>query len=38
VTELPDGSGLSCAVCRRVYPVVDGMPVMLVEEAKIATG
>ena len=38
VTELPDGSGLSCPACRRVYPVVDGIPVMLVEEARIATG
>ncbi|MDQ4119925.1 MAG: Trm112 family protein [Acidobacteriota bacterium] len=31
----PDGSGLKCAACRRVYPIVDDIPVMLVDEAKI---
>lgn len=30
-----DGEGLRCAKCRRVYPIRDGIPVMLVEEAKI---
>jgi len=33
---LPDGSGLKCDVCRRVYPVRDDIPVMLLEEAKIS--
>jgi uncharacterized protein YbaR (Trm112 family) len=31
----PDNSGLKCETCRRVYPVRDDIPVMLVEEAKI---
>jgi uncharacterized protein YbaR (Trm112 family) len=30
-----DGAGLRCAKCRRVYPVQDDIPVMLVDEAKI---
>jgi len=32
----PDNSGLKCQSCRRVYPVRDKIPVMLVEEAPIA--
>jgi uncharacterized protein YbaR (Trm112 family) len=36
VKLLPDGSGLKCGGCRRVYPVRDDIPVMLPEEAKIA--
>ncbi|MSO19330.1 MAG: Trm112 family protein [Acidobacteria bacterium] len=28
-----DGSGLKCEKCRRVYPVKDDIPVMLVDEA-----
>jgi uncharacterized protein YbaR (Trm112 family) len=31
----PDGSGLKCVQCHRVYPVRDDIPVMLVDEAKI---
>jgi uncharacterized protein len=31
----PDGSGLKCVECRRVYPVRDDIPVMLVDEARI---
>jgi uncharacterized protein len=31
----PDNSGLKCETCKRVYPVRDDIPVMLVEEAKI---
>ena len=27
------GSGLECQGCRRVYPVRDGIPVMLIDEA-----
>lgn len=26
--------GLRCAVCSRVYPIVDDIPVMLVDKAK----
>ena len=29
----PDGKGLVCGSCRRRYPVVDDIPIMLVEEA-----
>jgi len=35
VQPLPDHSGLACPACRRVYPVRDDIPVMLVEEASI---
>jgi uncharacterized protein YbaR (Trm112 family) len=31
----PDGSGLKCEKCSRVYPIKDDIPVMLVDEAKI---
>jgi uncharacterized protein YbaR (Trm112 family) len=31
----PDGRGLKCVKCRRVYPVRDDIPIMLVDEAKI---
>jgi uncharacterized protein len=31
----PDGSALKCVECRRVYPIRDDIPVMLVDEAKI---
>jgi uncharacterized protein len=30
-----DGSGLKCTECKRVYPVRDDIPVMLVDEATI---
>jgi len=30
-----DGQGLKCGQCRRVYPIKDDIPVMLVDEAKI---
>lgn len=33
----PDNSGLKCQTCRRVYPVRDEIPVMMPEEAKIAS-
>jgi uncharacterized protein YbaR (Trm112 family) len=28
-------SGLKCVQCKRVYPIRDDIPVMIVEEAKI---
>ena len=30
-----DQKGLRCDNCRRVYPVRDGIPVMLIDEARI---
>jgi uncharacterized protein YbaR (Trm112 family) len=34
---LADNSGLKCEACKRVYPVRDDIPVMLIEEATIAS-
>lgn len=31
----PDQSGLKCIQCKRVYPIQDDIPIMLVDEAKI---
>jgi len=30
-----DGSGLKCVECKRVYPIRDDIPVMLIDEARI---
>jgi len=30
-----DGAGLLCGTCRRRYPIVDDIPIMLIEEAVI---
>jgi uncharacterized protein YbaR (Trm112 family) len=30
-----DGKGLRCPKCRRVYPIQNDIPVMLVDEARI---
>jgi uncharacterized protein YbaR (Trm112 family) len=30
-----DGNGLKCSACRRVYPIRDDIPVMLIDEARI---
>ncbi len=30
-----DSKGLKCSTCRRVYPIRDDIPVMLVDEARI---
>ncbi len=30
-----DGSGLKCVNCKRVYPIRDDIPVMLIDEATI---
>jgi uncharacterized protein len=35
VTLVKDGAGLKCARCRRVYPVKDDIPVMLIDEATV---
>lgn len=37
VRLLPDNSGLKCEACKRIYPVRDDIPVMLPEEATIAS-
>ena len=34
---LPDNSRLKCDACKRVYPVRDDIPVMLPEEATLAS-
>jgi uncharacterized protein len=31
----PDSSGIKCLECRRLYPVRDGIPALVVEEATI---
>ena len=31
----PDGSALKCVGCKRVYPIRDDIPVMLIDEATI---
>ena len=31
----PDGSALKCVDCKRVYPIRDDIPVMLIDEATI---
>jgi uncharacterized protein len=31
----PDESGLKCVECKRVYPIRDDIPVMLIDEARI---
>ena len=37
VRALPDELGVECTACRRVYPIADGIPVMLVEESTLPT-
>ena len=31
----PDGNALKCVECKRVYPILDDIPVMLIDEATI---
>lgn len=35
VVPVHDDTGLKCGTCRRVYPIADGIPVMLIDEATI---
>ncbi|MFY9530667.1 MAG: Trm112 family protein [Candidatus Acidiferrales bacterium] len=35
VTLTKDEKGLKCSTCRRLYPIRDDIPVMLVDEARI---
>jgi len=34
----PEGTGLLCKECRRVYPIENDIPVMLVDEARLEDG
>ena len=31
----PDQTGLKCVECKRVYPIRDDIPVMLIDEAQV---
>jgi uncharacterized protein YbaR (Trm112 family) len=33
VKLINDGKGLQCVKCGRIYPIRDGIPVMLIDEA-----
>jgi uncharacterized protein len=35
VHVVKDGTGLKCDTCRRVYPIQDDVPIMLVDEATV---
>ena len=35
VTLIKNGAALKCATCKRVYPIKDDIPVMLIDEATI---
>jgi uncharacterized protein YbaR (Trm112 family) len=35
VVPVKDGAGLKCENCKRVYPVKDDIPVMLLDEATV---
>lgn len=34
VRVVQEGAGLQCDTCRRIYPVKDDIPVMLIDEAE----
>ena len=38
IRALPEDTGLECATCGRVYPIRDGIPVLLVSEASPPRG
>ncbi|SVA18142.1 uncharacterized protein METZ01_LOCUS70996 [marine metagenome] len=35
VVLVDNDNGLKCSTCRRVYPIKDDIPVMLIDEARI---
>jgi hypothetical protein len=35
VALTPGGTGLKCGECRRVYPIQDDIPIMLIDSATI---
>jgi uncharacterized protein len=35
VSVIPKGEALKCPRCRRVYPIQDNIPIMLLDEAKV---
>ena len=35
VSLVKNGTALKCGTCKRVYPIVDDIPVMLIDEAKV---
>ena len=35
VSLQPDGKGLKCGECRRVYPIQDDIPIMLIDSATV---
>ena len=35
VTPVKNGTALKCGTCKRVYPIKDDIPVMLLDEATI---
>jgi uncharacterized protein len=35
VVLVKDGQALKCSKCRRVYPIKDDIPVMLIDEASV---
>ena len=35
VTPVKNGTALKCATCKRVYPIKDDIPVMLIDEATV---
>lgn len=38
VRLVKDGTALRCDTCRRVYPIKDDIPVMLIDEATVDEG
>ena len=38
IRALDDDAGIECRACQRVYPIRDGIPVMIVEEASLPEG